>query len=226
MSQAQNPFPAEQTLLRAQTLSEQASVLVRNSIVSGRFLPGQRFTVAAIARQLGVSVTPVREALMHLREAGLVHFNGSVYTIVPATEKTLRDAFDLREALDGMAARLAAQRWEGDDAFELTRLAGQSRDLASVGDLDGFRKSDTDFHHKVAASSYSPSIEAYLRNAYDLALTLRNVSTAVTGFNPDFAEDHQEIANAIAKRDPDGAERLARTHVRSVLALVLSGINS
>ncbi|MCW2742204.1 MAG: GntR-family transcriptional regulator [Blastococcus sp.] len=209
-------------IARGELLSEQASDLIRNSIVSGAILPGTRFSAAAMARQLGVSVTPVRDALTHLREAGLVDFSGGVYTIVAATEQALRDAFALREALDGMCARLACENRTPEEAEHLEQLARRSMAMAGERDLGSFRQVDAEFHHAVARYARSPNLTRYLRNAYDLALTLRNLKTARTEVALQSAHLHLAVASAIARGDADEAERLARDHVRSVLTNVLA----
>src|SRR3954462_693619 len=97
-------------LERGETLAQRAVTLIRGAIVDGTLEPGSQLTVPAVARLLGVSATPIREALMHLNEAGLVSFHGGRILIAAPTETSLREAFEVREALEGMAARLAAER--------------------------------------------------------------------------------------------------------------------
>jgi DNA-binding GntR family transcriptional regulator len=218
MSAALDELP---TLDRS-SLADRVTGLIRQAIVSGVLQAGEPIGVREVARRLGVSPTPVREALFQLRGIGLVEFLPGQVRIVAPTPDALREAFELREALEGMAARLAAQRRTEDDLQRIEHFAEASRIAAEAGDGAGFRAADSEFHEAVAAAARSEQLRRYMKNALDLALTLRNLrnSRAPTHPNPPFAFMHRLIAAAIRAGDAEAAEKLGRDHVRKVCELI------
>jgi len=204
------------------SLADRVTGLIRQAIVSGVLQAGEPIGVREVARRLGVSPTPVREALFQLRGIGLVEFLPGRVRIVAPTPKALQAAFELREALEGMAACLAAQRRTEADIERIERSAKASREAAERGDATRFRAADVDFHEAIAAAAHSEQVQRYLKNALDLALTLRNLRNQRTNhsLNPPFAYMHQLIAEAIRRGDSLEAERLSREHVRKVCELI------
>jgi DNA-binding GntR family transcriptional regulator len=204
------------------SLADRVTVLIRQAIVSGVLQAGEPIGVREVARRLGVSPTPVREALFQLRGIGLVEFLPGRVRIVAPTPEALREAFELREALEGMAARLAAERRDAADLERIEHWAGASRIAAGGGDAASFRAADSEFHEAVAAAARSEQLRRYLKNALDLALTLRNLrnNRGPRHPNPPFAYMHQLIAQAIRAGDAAEAERLGREHVRRVCELI------
>src|SRR5438132_337837 len=118
-------------LQRSETLTERVYSVVRAAIVDRTLPAGSPIPEPAFAARLGVSRTPVREALMKLHEVGLVEYeaNGRAVVVTP-TERTIRDAYELREALEGMAARLAAERLSKGGVAELRGPSQSSLDAA------------------------------------------------------------------------------------------------
>lgn len=208
------------TLDRGAKLGDRAAELIRTAIVEGRLPTGSRVTIAGVARLLGVSNTPVREALIRLAEAGLVRIEGSSVRITEASTEALQQAFELREQMEALTARLAAQRRTDDEAAELVRIAGLSKDAADRGDQPDFRVHDANFHLMIASIARNEYLERYARNAYDLASTLRNVRKLTQQFQARAAHMHVEIAQAIQERDPERAESISRRHVAAVLVQV------
>lgn len=216
------PAPAEGigTLQRAAKLGDRAAELIRAAIVEGRLPAGSKVTVAGVARILGVSNTPVREALIRLSEAGLVRIEGASVRITEASTSSLEQAFELREQIEALTGRLAALRRTDDEAAGLMQIAQSSADAAARGDQDAFRRDDAQFHLMVAAIARNEFLERYARNVYDLASTLRNVRNSSRQFRARAAHMHVELAEAIAARDAERAEFIARRHVTAVLVQV------
>ncbi|MCP8940998.1 GntR family transcriptional regulator [Alsobacter sp. SYSU M60028] len=208
------------------SLTKRATDMIRQAIVSGTLPPGQPISLRELAGILGVSATPVREALFQLSAIGLVEFLPGQVRIVAPTATAFRDAFELREALEGMAARLAAERRTAREAAEIRSLALLSRDAAKADDVELFRQHDVRFHHAIAAAAHSAQVQRYLANALDLALTLRNLRTVGKRFNPSSVSLHLAIAEAIARQDGAEAEAMAREHVRQVYRGVVATAQS
>jgi DNA-binding GntR family transcriptional regulator len=202
--------------LERSSLAHRARELIRRAIVDGVLSPGGQVSPREVAARLGVSPTPVREALIHLDAIGLVEFLPGRIRIASPTPAALRAAFELREGLEGMAARLAALRRTDDEAMQIRDLAGRSVSAADARDQEQFRFYDASFHRAVGQAARSQWLEQYLSNALDLALTLRNLRVAGQPFTAYAAPLHVAIAEAIKRRDPNGAERASREHVRAV----------
>jgi len=215
--------PAGEVLvpLERSSLAHQARELIRRAIVDGVLPPGGQVSLREVAARLSVSPTPVREALIYLDAIGLVEFLPGRIRIASPTPAALRAAFELREALEGMAARLAATRRSEEEAKHIRDLADRSLAAARARDQEGFRHYDSLFHRSIGRAARSEQLEQYLSNALDVALTLRNLGTAGQSFSAHAAPMHVAIAEAIARRDPDGAERVSREHVRAVTEQIL-----
>lgn len=211
---------AIEPLDRAAKLGDRAAELIRAAIVTGRLPAGAKVTVAGVARLLGVSNTPIREALIRLAEAGLVRIEGASVRITEASTGSVEMAFELREQIEALTSRLAAQRRTDDEAAELKRVAQASLKAADRADQPAFRNADANFHLMVAAMARNEYLEHYARNAYDLASTLRNVRKLSQQFRARAAHMHAEIAEAIDAHDADRAEFIARRHVAAVLVQI------
>lgn len=204
------------------SLTQRVVGLIRQAIVTGVLPPGSSISLRDVANRLGVSPTPVREALFQLSATGLVEFVPGRIQIAAPTPTAVREAFELREALEGMASRLAAMRRSDADAAHIHELAARGMAAAQAGDAQAFRAADLAFHQSIAAASGSKHLQRYTMNALDLALTLRNLRLLGRSFTPAFGYMHQLIAEAIERRDPDRAESLAREHVRNVYQMIMS----
>jgi DNA-binding GntR family transcriptional regulator len=208
---------------RATTLGRQATELIRRAIIDGTLPAGAHISLREIASRLGVSQTPVREALMHLEAIGFVRFPPGRIQIAEATPDALRAAFELREALEGMAAGLAAQRRTSSEAANIERLARESMKAAKAAEVEPFRQIDVQFHRSIGVAAHSEQLNRYLINALDLALTLRNLRTAGRTLDAAAAPMHLLIAEAITAGDSAAAEAASRQHVRTVAERVIAG---
>lgn len=214
-----DPFELVGPLQRV-SLARKAEELIRQAIVTGLLRSGEQISPQEIADRLGVSRTPVREAIIHLNAVGLVEMLPGRIQIASPTTAAIEDAFMLRESLEGMAARLAAERRTAEQAGLITYHAELSKLAAKAKDRPGFQKSDRDFHLAIAEASGSVQVARYLSYALDLAFTLRNLRMANTPFSASSVRHHVELAKAIDRRDADAAERISREHVQAVLAAV------
>lgn len=201
-------------LERNTSLAQRVTEMIRHSIVSGVLPPGEVISPQEIGNRLGVSRTPVREALIHLNAVGLVEFLPTRVRIASPTQSAILDAFELREALEGMAASLAAKRRTQEIAERILELARQTEEAQY--DRKRFQEVDRNFHRAIAEAANSASLNQYLSYALDLALTLRNLKVAKGHFRPTAVGDHVKIADAILEKDSEGAERLIREHIRKV----------
>jgi GntR family transcriptional regulator, rspAB operon transcriptional repressor len=209
---------------RPDSLTQVVYEAIRQGIIDKRLPPGARVTEAALADQLGVSKTPVREALLRLREVGVIEDHGRRGgRVVRSSAAAIRDAYETRQALESYAAGRSAERATLAEVRRLRAVAERSAERAHGNDLTGFLENDIEFHGLVAASAGNPALQRMIDDALTLALTLRRRDRPQATASVACAEAHVRIAEAIAGRDPANAEREMRSHIGFVLTVVAAG---
>jgi DNA-binding GntR family transcriptional regulator len=194
-------------------LKERVYEAVREKIVNGAIHPGAGLNEVALANELNVSRTPVREAIRQLAAEGFAdykpHCGGSVLTPSP---ELVREVFQIREALEGIAAREAALRMDAEELrairadFERIRAAIASGDLSDVGDA---------IHEKIFAASGNLRLENLMSIYRGQVAWLQKIASRVTGRLEHAFREHESILSALESRAPEWAESVARTHVRN-----------
>jgi DNA-binding GntR family transcriptional regulator len=195
---------------------------IRDAIVHRSLAPGTRVTEARLAAALGVSKTPVREALQQLAATGLVEFTGpKVCRVVTPSDERIRDAYDLRATLEAGVVRLAAQRATDDESAELLQIARASLDAAQRDDDEGFRRHDGHFHARLAEIAAHERLAALVADASSLTRALRDRDSPAPGHSVDCAHYHVQIADAVRSHDPDSAVAALLAHLDLVRESVL-----
>lgn len=202
----------------ARSLVDEAFERIANSIVIGEIEPGERLREANLARQLGISRGVLREAMQRLEGLKLVRRTSNIGVhVIGLSYDDLYELYTMREALEGMAARLAAENIRDDEIKALQALIerhGRSEDLQQG---DGYYQyfADEDFHVFIARASRNSRLERMLCNELYFQLRLyRYRSSSRPGRAKEAFAEHQEVVDAIAARDPDRAENAIRTHLR------------
>jgi DNA-binding GntR family transcriptional regulator len=198
---------------------------LKEAIMRGELAPGTKLSEPAIAERMNISRAPVREAVRRLQERGLVDHivNRGTRVISPTLEDFLA-LLDVREALEGMASRLAATAMSDADVAALKILVeahGRSfGDDSSVPYIqDDF---DTDFHVRIAKGCGNPVLEELLCGQFYPRLKLcRQRHRAVRGRGFLAWKEHERVMSAIVDRDGETAELLMRRHVRSARQALL-----
>ncbi len=197
------------------TLSDRLFTSTLNAIYSGEFAPGDEVNEAGLAERFGVSRGPVREAVRRLQGIGLVSREPYMRaTVVSLTPVQVRELFEMREALEGMACRLAARRMSDAD---LDRFAADL-DAARAARLAGSRSRsgvpDFDFHERIIRGSGNARITSTLcGDMYHLLRVYRRRSGAVRERSEEAHAEHWQILRALRARDGELAESLMRAHV-------------
>jgi len=209
----------------AASQTERAVLALREMLVRGDFAAGQRLTELALAARLGASRTPVRHALNRLAHEGLLEaLPGGGFSVRQFTLADIWDAIEIRGALEGTAARLAAQRYR--DPGELSRLRAYCAEMEGFGVADvssfvRFLEVNQAFHAELWRLARSPmllrSIEAITAFPFAApgALVYGEAEQAVDQrIRPIALEQHRSIVEAIEERDGARAESVAREHSR------------
>jgi DNA-binding GntR family transcriptional regulator len=210
---------------KPESLTSSVYEAIREAIVTRVIAPGARVTEAGLAEQLGVSKTPVREALLKLRQVGLIESAGRRGGRIAMPSRTsIRHAYETREALESQAALLAAERASDSQIDQITDAAERCLAQALEGDRAGFRHWDGVFHTALAEACGNPQLHELVEDALARVVTLRRRDVPHAEASVACARAHIEIAAAVAGREPEAAFRAMRAHVRQVEGYVLASI--
>jgi DNA-binding GntR family transcriptional regulator len=183
-------------------------------------LPGDRLRETEIAVRLGVSRTPVREALKRLESEGLVAFNQPRGLVVNAlTHGQVLELYSMREVLEGAAARFAGAQASKLEIDALQQIhAHQARARTPKEAAVANRR----LHDAIAAAAHNEYLLRAMNVLTDALALLGTTTYSVPGRMESGARENGEIVDAIARRDPDAAEAAARRHIRAAGALRLA----
>ncbi|MFF2330258.1 MULTISPECIES: GntR family transcriptional regulator [unclassified Streptomyces] len=189
---------------------------LRDAIVSGYVRPGERINMDEVARNLGVSKIPIREAIKRLESEGLVTSRVHSGVVVAHVDKTeMRGVFLAREAIDGLVARLAAERSDDRLLSDLQGVQDEMRAALRTGDTDELQRLNSEFHGVLAeASGYRILAEL----TEQLLLTIRRYRIAAPQDTQNWSviiEEHDAIMDALRREDPAAAATAAQAHTIS-----------
>ena len=200
------------------SLGERGYQRIREAIASGALAPGTRITERALAQELGISPTPVREALRRLEQEGLLERKGKrgIY-VAQLPTSALSEMLYLQALLRGAAARLAAQKLTGDHLQELQDLLLQMEAAAEAGAAESIYTLSRRFHQAIEIASgndllitFLNTIDAFERSHHILAIQEKLDSRSMLLLRSH--SEHTEIARALSARDAGRAEALMRAH--------------
>ncbi|MEJ2864447.1 GntR family transcriptional regulator [Actinomycetospora flava] len=200
-------------------LVDELAAVLRERIYSGRYASGARLPQENLAAELGVSRTPLREALRVLEQEGLVRVTpGQGARVVTGDVETLLAAYELRAVVDGLAARLTARSRPGPTRCrDLRRTLAAQRAALDPWSPRAYTGANVDFHEQILHLSGN---EFLVAEAPVLRMTAQ-VFAPVALVDPARARraiaEHEAIASAIEAGREDDAERLARAHIRTTI---------
>jgi DNA-binding GntR family transcriptional regulator len=198
------------------TLSSMAYGQLRQAILSGRLAPGSHVTVRPLCEEFGLSATPVKAALTALEREGFLVLHPHRGFFVPEVDRDdMQELYELREVLDGIAARRAAALpSRGDLVGRLTALATEQAAAVETGDLSAYSDIDVVFHQEILVAAGNRRLQNVAENMIGQLRLGRATSARVPGRPASALVEHREIVAAIAAGQQQQAERLARRHVR------------
>lgn len=185
---------------------------LREKILIGELAPGSRLAAPSLAKQLGVSRSPVRDAVLQLVREGLAVevFNRGAVVHLPS-RSALVSLYHAREALEGMAARLAAGAISDTVIDELSAVLDE-HDSIDVDDFQRHIDLDSRFHRMIRDTAVSPVLAKMLEEIQGQVIVAMR-STNLSGGVHRATADHRVILDALRRRDPDAAEAAARKHI-------------
>jgi len=188
--------------------------LLKESILTGRLESGSRLVELSLASELGVSRTPIREALKRLSVEGLVTVDPVRGMIVRRIDPhEVEDFYITREVLDGLAARLAAQRLSGDQLIRLRTILESMESAHLRGDRAGMVLANMRFHDAVFRASSNDWLLSLGRSMIDFVRLLSAAAYADPKRDQEVVDEHRRIQDALQAHDPEAAEAASREHM-------------
>ncbi|MEL7567138.1 MAG: GntR family transcriptional regulator [Dehalobacterium sp.] len=189
---------------------------IREAIISGHLRPGERLMEVQLAEEMGVSRTPVREAIRKLELEGfLVMIPRKGAYVAGISLKDIHDVFEIRAALDSLAAGLAAERITEEELNNLERSLVSVVESAGHNDLNGIVNTDTDFHDIIYKASRNERLMQIVNNLREQIQRFRTTSLAFPGRMQIAVDEHRRIVDAISERNVDLARALAQEHIEN-----------
>lgn len=199
----------------AERIVDSVHAALRAAILDGGLSPGQSLSVPELSRQLDVSRSPVREALLALVADGLaVEHPRRGVSVVEVEASDLLEIHEVREGVEAQAARLCAERATDATLRRLADVLVRQRAVVERDDASGWFRTNAEFHGVIAEGTGNRRLsEVLLTLEAQMQLGLRQVSSDQEQRRRGMAE-HQAVLDAIARREPDTAERTMRDHIR------------
>lgn len=202
-----------------QTKSSYAAAMMRRAFAEGKYAPGDRLQVAKLANELGLSLTPVREAFFELASAGLIDMHPHRGArVAEVSLGDLTEVYLLREALESLATRLAAEHVSDELAIALTASHERFAAAVEAGKRDSMRRLSDDFHHLIYDMAHAPMLSRMIGQVW--ASAPADTFKVITDRPLQSVEDHARILEALVLGDPAAAERCMRDHIQGSLSLI------
>ncbi|GGK34449.1 GntR family transcriptional regulator [Caldalkalibacillus thermarum] len=207
----------------AETLAEQAYQVIKKAIINNEFGPNEALVEEHIAQELGISRTPIRAALNQLAYEGLIEIKAGKGARVSAiSEKDVLDFQLLRDALEPLAAKIAADKINEQDIEQLRQICDQQYQSIANKDYYRFIELDYQFHSKIAQITENAKLSEIVDNLNNQIQRFLILSNTLQDSALGAVEEHLTLVKALEARDADLAEKMMRQHVQNVTTRILT----
>lgn len=198
---------------------------LREAIIVGELKPGERLMEVQLAEKMGVSRTPVREAIRKLELEGLVEMiprKGA--HVADLSVKDIMDVLEVRATLDGLATALSASRITEDEIKELKHVQSQFANYVEKENLQGTIKKDVEFHDIIYRSSRNDKLIQIANNLREQVQRFRVIYLKDYGSPKDIVKEHSEIFEAVLRKDSEAARIAAKKHIKNQEVSIIKAI--
>ena len=210
-----------------QPLREVVCETLRDAIRKGILKPGERLMEIQLAEELGVSRTPVREAIRKLELEGYVIMMPRRGTYVANLSiRDVNEVFEIRTSLDSLASGLAAERITDEELERLQRLLVRISEYAETNDMEKIVETDTEFHDLLYQASRNTRLVGIIFNLREQLTRFRTTSMAFPGRLAATLEEHRRIVEAIAQGDVKEAQAAAEYHMEKSEQTLLASMEA
>lgn len=210
------PIDFEVTMNEYLPLRDVVFNTLRRAILRGELKPGERLMEIQLANKLGVSRTPIREAIRKLELEGLVLMiprKGA--EVAEITEKNLRDVLEVRCALEELAVQLACERIDRDKIGELHAASAHFRDILGSADITEIAEADEAFHDVIFKATENERLIQLLNNLREQMYRYRIEYLKKKECYPQLLEEHATIMKAIEEHDKERATQITGQHINN-----------
>jgi len=188
-----------------------AYALILEAVDRGDLAPGQRLVETDLAARLGMSRTPVREALQRLEAQGVVTREGRSLKVATLDHDQLGELYEVRRVVEGLAARLAARHAAPEEIALLREMV--EADRARAGEPEALALSNRRFHRQLHRASHNRYLNQMLESMRRSMALLSATTLMVAGRGPESLTEHDRIVSAIEARDEAAAQDAAERHI-------------
>ena len=206
---------------RPTSLADQIFERLENDILSGVYPRGSILTEMALCASLGVSRTPVREALKRLAQEHIVEEGGKGMLVLSITAGDAEIIYEMRERLEGMAAAATAGHATEEEIASLRELVDLQDFYAKRGDSEKVKSLDSEFHKNIYRLAGSAVYYDTLMPLHTKIQKFRKATVESTGKAEQSAREHRAVLDAIASRDEAAAEKAMTVHIASARSRLL-----
>ena len=210
---------------KSTSLADQVFDKLENDIIQGIYKRGELLTELKLVEQLGVSRTPIREALRRLEQERLIEDTGKGSRVLGITEEDLQDIMNIRERIEGLAAYYAAVNLTPEGLKELTHIVDLQEFYFSKRDKEHLREVDDQFHDLICALSKRSVIADTLVPLMRKTRRYRRISIDDWERTTNTMNEHRAMYEAIASGNAELAERLATAHIVKAKRHMIEGEN-
>ncbi|MBN2628921.1 MAG: GntR family transcriptional regulator [Rhodobacteraceae bacterium] len=193
-------------------MQKDAYTLILDAIEAGLYQPGDRLVESELAERLGVSRTPVREALQRLETQAMLTRDGRSLIVASLDHNQLAELYAVRTELEGLASRLAARHATDEEIRVLRGMVEDDRALLT-GDPRAMSRANKRFHRQIHLASHNRFLVQQLDLVHRSMALMATTSLAAEGRGEGALAEHEEIVGAIEARDGDAAYKALRTHI-------------
>ncbi len=193
-------------------VQKDAYTLILEAIDAGLYKPGDRLVESELADRLGVSRTPVREALQRLETQSMLTRDGRSLIVASLDHNQLSELYVVRSELEGLAARLAARHASDEEIRVLQGMVAEDRRLLR-GDPRALSRANKRFHRQIHLASHNRFLIQQLDLVHRSMALMATTSLAAEGRDEEALDEHDAIVAAIAAHDGDAAYRALKTHI-------------
>ena len=203
------------TRIQKTNLSDQVYSILKQMIANYRFVPGSYLNLEKLTRDLGVSRTPIWDAIRKLEQEGFVRIEPKKGVLISElTPETAIELYTVRELLEGLAVRLAVDRIDDATLGKMAHCLKEQEKAINEKNLIEYSQLDFDFHGLIYAFCNNKVLQEMLENIKNKS---RTIAMLITPILPQLYYDHTEIFNALNERDGERAEKAIRGHCKNML---------
>ena len=198
-------------------LTTEAYDTIKQQIIDLHLRPGEIIMVQQLARKLGISRTPVREALVRLKNEGLVDSaEGRKFKVCELTLDTIIEIYDIRECLESLAIERVSETITNIQMRHLRNIVVKMKDALEHKDYDSFFQQDSNFHNYIIEACGNKILKSLMKQLSDKVQRIRYLTINISKRPEDSIGEHMQILECLKHKDREGAKSVLQKHLSNV----------